>query len=164
MGCLTTNLVERADTNGGFCLVEATLAPGNDPPPHVHSREDELFYVLEGAFDVYIREEAFTVESGECIFLPRFKPHAFIIRSPRLRLLTLFSPGGLEDAFRSASFPAQQLDLPKGAVTYSTADLEQTAQRLSNCGVRLLAPDEIAEQLPLYPKTAFTESRQRTGQ
>jgi len=32
--------------------MEAILAPGNEPPPHVHSREDELFYVLEGEFDV----------------------------------------------------------------------------------------------------------------
>ena len=46
MGSLTTSLAEHKDTNGAFCLVEATLVPGNEPPPHVHSREDELFYVL----------------------------------------------------------------------------------------------------------------------
>ena len=51
---LTTNLAETNETNGAFCLVEATLVPGNEPPPHVHSREDELFFVLEGAFDVYV--------------------------------------------------------------------------------------------------------------
>jgi mannose-6-phosphate isomerase-like protein (cupin superfamily) len=68
MGNLTTNLAETKDTNGAFCLVEGTLAPGNEPPPHVHSREDELFYVLEGEFDVYVGEEAFKVETGECIF------------------------------------------------------------------------------------------------
>jgi len=98
MGNLTTNLVEKKDTDGAFCLVEAILAPGNEPPPHVHSREDETFYVLEGEFDVYVGEEAFKVETGECIFLPRFKPHASVIRSPRLRLLILFIPGGLEEA------------------------------------------------------------------
>ena len=54
MGSLTTSLAEHKDTNGAFCLVEATLVPGNEPPPHVHSREDELFYVLEGAFDAYV--------------------------------------------------------------------------------------------------------------
>jgi hypothetical protein len=49
--------------------VQATLAPGNEPPPHMHSREDELFHVLDGEFDVYVGKEAFKVESGECIFL-----------------------------------------------------------------------------------------------
>jgi hypothetical protein len=87
-------------------------------------------------------------KTGECIFLPKFKPHAFIIRSPRLRMLTLFTPGGLEEAFRSMNSPAQNLGLPTGAFTYSTAHLKHTAQRLSEYGVRLPAPDEVPDQLP----------------
>ena len=152
LGSLITNLAETKDTNGAFCLLETTLVPGNEPPPHVHSREDELFYVLEGEFDVYVGETAFNAEAGECIFLPRFTPHAFVIRSPRLRMLTLFSPGGLEEAFRSMSSPAQYLGLPSGALTYSTADVEQTAQRLGQYGVRLLARNEVADRLPMYPE------------
>jgi mannose-6-phosphate isomerase-like protein (cupin superfamily) len=150
-GNLTTNLAEKKDTNGAFFLVEAMLAPGTEPPPHVHSREDELFYVLEGEFDVYVGKEAFKVKSGECVFLPKFKPHAFVIRSPRLHVLALFTPAGLEEAFRGMTTPAQRLELPTGAVTYSTGDLKQTAQRLSEYGARFLAQDEIADQLPLYP-------------
>lgn len=152
-GNLTTNLAEKKDTNGAFFLVEAMLAPGTEPPPHVHSREDELFYVLEGEFDVYVGKEAFKVEAGECVFLPRFKPHAFVIRSPRLHVLALFTPAGLEEAFRGMSTPAQRLELPTGAVTYSTGDLKQTSQRLSEYGARFLTPAEAADQLPLYPKS-----------
>ena len=70
MGMLLTNLTETPDTNGAFSLFEATLVPGTEPPPHVHSREDELFYVLEGEFDVYVGEEVFNGKIGECIFLP----------------------------------------------------------------------------------------------
>jgi quercetin dioxygenase-like cupin family protein len=151
-GNLTTNLAEKKDTNGAFLLVEAMLAPGTEPPPHVHSREDELFYVLKGEFDVYVGKEAFKVEAGECVFLPRFKPHAFVIRSPRLHVLALFTPAGLEEAFRGMSTPAQRLELPTGAVTYSTGDLKQTAQRLSEYGARFLTPGQVADQLPLYPK------------
>jgi quercetin dioxygenase-like cupin family protein len=152
MGCLTTNLAESNDTNGAFFLVEVTMAPGNEPPPHVHSYEDELFYVLDGEFDVYVGQEAFKVRTGECIFLPRFVPHAFVVRSPRLQILTLFTPGGLEGAFRGESSPAQNLDLPTGAITYSMVELEKTARRFSAYGTRFLTPDEIADQLPLYPK------------
>jgi quercetin dioxygenase-like cupin family protein len=151
-GNLTTSLAEKKDTNGAFFLVEALLAPGTEPPPHVHTLEDELFYVLEGEFDVYVGKEAFKVEAGECVFLPRFKPHAFVIRSPRLHVLALFTPAGLEEAFRGMSTPAQRFELPTGAVTYSTGDLKQTAQRLSEYGAHFLTPDEIEEQMPLYPK------------
>jgi quercetin dioxygenase-like cupin family protein len=165
LGSLTTNLAAKKDTKGAFCLVEGTLTPGNEPPPHVHSREDELFYVLEGEFDVYVGKEAFKVETGECIFLPRFKPHAFVIRSPRLHLLALFSPAGLEEAFRSIDSLAESLELPTAMLTDSTdgkalqgikqlnpEDLRQTVQVLSEYGVRILARDEIAHQLPLYPR------------
>jgi len=151
-GNLVTNLAEKKDTNGAFLLIEATLAPGTEPPPHVHTREDELFYVLEGKFDVYVGEEAFNVKAGECVFMPRFKPHAFVIRSPRLRVLALFTPAGLEEAFRAMSSSAQSLNLPGGAVTYSTGDLKQVPQLLSEYGARFLTPDEVTEQMPLYPK------------
>jgi len=153
MGMLLTNLTETPDTNGAFSLFEAILVPGTEPPPHMHSREDELFYVLEGEFDVYVGEEVFNGKTGECIFLPRLKPHAFIIRSPRLRLLILFTPGGLEEAFRSGGSPAQYLDLPSEAITYSMVEVEQTARRFSDYGAHFLTPDEITAQLPLYPKS-----------
>ena len=176
MGILTTNLAEEKDTGGAFCLVEAILVPGNEPPPHVHSREDETFYVLEGEFDVHVGEEAFKVETGECIFLPRFKPHAFVIRSPRLHVLALITPAGLEEAFRSIDSPAQSLELPTAMLANSTdgkalqgikqlnsEDLRQTVQVLSEYGVRILARDEIAHQLPLLSQTASIQPSQVSG-
>jgi hypothetical protein len=102
---------------------------------------------------VYVGKEAFQVETGECIFLPKLQPHAFVIRSSRLCVLALFSPAGLEDAFRSMSSPAQNMELPPGALTYSTADPNDTAKRFSEYGIHLLAPDEIADWLPLYPRS-----------
>ena len=161
-GNLTTNLAETKDTNGAFLLVEAMLAPGTEPPPHVHTREDEFFYVLEGEFDVYVGKDTFKMKAGECVFMPRFRPHAFVIRSRRLRLLALFTPAGLEEVFRPWSTPAERLELPIGAVTYSTGDLNQTAQRLSEYGARFLTPDEIAEQMPLYPKSLSSNAAKFT--
>jgi quercetin dioxygenase-like cupin family protein len=157
-GNLTTNLAEKKDTNGAFLLVEGLLAPGTEPPPHVHTREDELFYVLEGEFDVYVGQKAFNVKAGECVFMPRLRPHAFVIRSSRLRVLTLFTPAALEEVFRPWSTPAQRLELPIGAVTYSTGDLMEVAQRLSEYGARFLTPDEIADQMPLYPRPLLSNA------
>ena len=152
MGMLLTNLAESKDTNGAFFLMEATAAPGTEPPPHVHTREDELFYLLQGEVDMYVGKEAFKVETGESTFCPKLKPHAFAIRSRRARVLILATPGGLEEAFRSESSAAQNLDLPTGAPTYSTTDLKDAAQRFGEHGVLFLTPDEVADQLPLYPK------------
>jgi quercetin dioxygenase-like cupin family protein len=153
MGIVTTHLAESDDTNGAFFLVESTLVPGTEPPPHVHSQEDELFYVLEGELDVYVGRDVFKVEAGECIFLPRFQPHAFVIRSARLRMLILFTPGGVEGAFRGMSTPAENLEPPTQALTYSDADVQQAIERFSDYGVRFLAPEEVAEQMPLFPES-----------
>src|SRR5262249_40683171 len=138
-------------------LVEPSCEPGNEPPPHVHSREDELYYLIEGEVDIYVGKEAFKVQAAECAFLPKLTPHAFVIRSSRIRLLLIITPGGLEEAFRSVASPAQSLDLPIGMPTYSTTDVKRTAQRFSEYGVRFLAPDEVDEQLPLYPNPLLRE-------
>jgi hypothetical protein len=49
--------------------------------------------------------------------------------------------------------PARSMDLRTGTLTYSTADLKYTEQHFSDYGIRLLAQDEIADQLPLYPNS-----------
>jgi len=136
MGMLLTFLAESEGTGGRFSLIEGCLKPGNEPPPHVHEREDELFYVLEGKMDVYVGNEVFNVGAGECLFLPRLKPHTFVVRSPRLRNLVLFVPGGLEECFRTRSSPADKLELPTGAVTYSTSNLDSVIHAFEKHGVR----------------------------
>lgn len=95
MANLTTYHVEKKDGNGDFALIEAMMVPGNEPPPHVHSSEDELYYLIEGEVDVYVGEEVFKVQTGECVFLPKLKPHAFVTRSGRIRLLLIITPGRL---------------------------------------------------------------------
>ena len=150
MGSLLTYLADTNETGGAYTLLDVVLKPGNEPPPHVHSREDELFYVVEGSFEVYVGRETFPVNEGGCVFLPRLKPHGFSIRSPQLHLLVLLTPGGIGEAFRVNSVPAQNLDRPPDAITYSTGDLGEAAQRLAQYGVRMLTADEVASQMPSY--------------
>jgi len=45
------------DTNGKYALWEAIVPPGGGPPPHVHSREEEGFYVLEGEITFTVNGE-----------------------------------------------------------------------------------------------------------
>ncbi len=51
-GSLMTFLATGEETQGQFALIEAVGRKGNAPPPHIHRREDEIFYVLEGELAV----------------------------------------------------------------------------------------------------------------
>jgi hypothetical protein len=117
----------------------------------VHEREDELFYILAGEMDVYVGEQAFRVRAGECCFLPKLKPHTFVIRSPRIHMLALFSPAGFEGYIHSRRSRAEKLELPSGgALSYSTPNLEHATRVGEEYGIRFLSPDEFTEQMPLY--------------
>ena len=149
MGSLLTFLAESKDTGGAFSLFEILLKPGNEPPPHIHHTEDELYYVLEGEASVYIEEEEFEIKSGDCIFLPREKAHAFIVRAERFRMLFLTQPGGAEGYFRTMmSSPASILELPQEAPTYSTTDVQEAIDLGTQYGLEFLDPQRTKELLP----------------
>jgi mannose-6-phosphate isomerase-like protein (cupin superfamily) len=53
-----------AQTGGSFGLVEVSTPQGSGPPPHVHEREDEAFYVLEGSYEVTVGNDRFDAREG----------------------------------------------------------------------------------------------------
>ena len=88
-----------ATTGGAFALFEENEPV--DTPPHVHEREDELFYVLEGDHVFRVGEEEFRVGPGGLAFAPRGVPHSQRRVVPRTgRVLVLTAPAGLEGFFR----------------------------------------------------------------
>jgi mannose-6-phosphate isomerase-like protein (cupin superfamily) len=89
-----------ADTTGGAYTVFEENQPV-DTPLHVHEREDELFYVLEGEHVFQVGEREHRAGPGDLVFAPRGVPHAQRRVVPRDgRTLVLTSPGGLEGFFR----------------------------------------------------------------
>ncbi len=64
LGCLFTVLADARETGGRFGLVESLSPKGTEPPRHVHSREDEAFYLLEGEITFYIGEESYVAVPG----------------------------------------------------------------------------------------------------
>jgi hypothetical protein len=118
--------------------------------PHVHTLEHEFFYVLEGNLDAFVDDDVFHVGPGECVFLPVGRPHAFLIRSPEIRLLTLITPGGFMKAVAPMAAPAEKMEIPTDMVTYATADLQETMKFFLKHGLRLLSADEIAREMPAY--------------
>jgi mannose-6-phosphate isomerase-like protein (cupin superfamily) len=87
-------------TRGAFGLIESLIAPGFSPPLHVHHREDESFYILEGEVTMQCGEQRFRATAGAFVFLPRDVPHTFVVEGDRpARMLTLLTPGGGEGVF-----------------------------------------------------------------
>jgi mannose-6-phosphate isomerase-like protein (cupin superfamily) len=98
----TTILVRAAAaaTAGAFSLIEE-VPPLVDTPLHVHERDDELFYVLEGEHVFRVGDEEFRVAAGGVVFAPRGIPHSQRRVVPgEGRLLVLTAPGGLDGFFR----------------------------------------------------------------
>jgi mannose-6-phosphate isomerase-like protein (cupin superfamily) len=98
----TTILVRTSSQDsGGAITVLEEVPPMLDTPLHVHSQEDELFYVLEGEHVVTRGDEEFQLGPGEAIFLPREVPHAQRRVVPgEGRQLVICTPGGFEQFFR----------------------------------------------------------------
>ena len=152
-GILASQMAGPADNNGAFDFVIAKVRRGTEPPPHVHSREDEFFYVLSGEIRVYVEGEVFAVTAGECMFLPRRRPHAFLIASEEIHIITLITHGGFLDAINKMNAPAERMEVPTevDTVTYATADLTPTIQVFEQHGIRFLTADEIHTEMPQYP-------------
>ncbi len=93
------------ETGGALTVGEAWVRPGSEPPLHIHAREDETWYILEGTVLFQRGMERITRGPGESIVLPRGIPHGFAVQTPAARILHIYTPGGLESAFESLSCP-----------------------------------------------------------
>jgi quercetin dioxygenase-like cupin family protein len=148
MGNTMTFLVNSEQTDGAFSMTDYFSKPGNEPPAHVHDREDEFLYVLEGRINSFVGKEVFPVCPNEGVYLPKLVPHTFTILTPLLRFLILMSPGGLEGYFRDMSEPAGSLSLPEHAVNYGAVDMDHATRTGKEYGISFLTPDEIRQQMP----------------
>ena len=115
------------DTGGVVSAVESHDVPGGGPPPHIHSREDETFEVLEGEYEFTVSGKSFVARKGATIFAPRGIPHTYryLGRAPG-RLMCVIRPAGFEGFFEAigALTPEQQQDIPRVISTAKEFGLE----------------------------------------
>ena len=115
------------DTNGKYALWEAIVLPGGGPPPHVHSREEEGFYILEGAITFTIDDERLVAMAGMFANMPVGVPHSFKNESGKpAKMLISVAPAGLEKMFFEVGVP-----VPPGATTAAPATKEEIERLLA---------------------------------
>jgi quercetin dioxygenase-like cupin family protein len=113
LGDLYTFKLTGDDTGGAFALVENTVQPQNGPPPHIHHREDETFYVLEGEFSFFHGDTTFSANPGSFIYIPKGTLHTYKNVSGAIgRLVFLLTPSGFEKFFEEIGEPAKDKTTP----------------------------------------------------
>lgn len=101
-----------ADTGGQMTIIEMTEPPGAEAPLHVHHREDEGFYVLEGTVTFEVGGTVIGARAGDYAFGPRGIPHRYTVGDAGCRMLFICTPGGFEGLVVAMSEPAGSRTLP----------------------------------------------------
>src|SRR4051794_28215140 len=127
------------DTNGKYALFEALVGPGGGPPPHVHSREEEGFYVLEGEITFTIDGERVVAKAGTFANMPVGTPHSFKNEGDRpARMLISLAPAALEQMYFEVGVP-----LAQGATTApppTKDEIEKLHAVAPGYGITILLP------------------------
>ena len=102
------------DTNGAFTLFEVASPPQTPPAPHIHHREDETYYILEGEFEFLDQDRTFTAGAGSLVYLPKDRLHSH--RNPAdvpAKALVLYTPArNIEKFVEEVSKPATDPTFP----------------------------------------------------
>lgn len=114
-GSLAVIKATAAQTDGQLTIIEITEPPGMEGPLHVHHRDDEAFWILEGGATFEVGGKTITARAGDFVFGPRDVPHRYTTGSNGCRMLFILTPGGFEETLREMSAPAQSLTLPPPA-------------------------------------------------
>jgi mannose-6-phosphate isomerase-like protein (cupin superfamily) len=141
IGC--RHMIDGGETDQGFSLLEHPMSPrALAAPLHLHTREDEYSYVLEGKMGALLGDEVVTAEAGDLVFKPRNQWHTFWNAGDEpCRILEILAPAGFEEFFKELS------DMG-GAITADPADLTALGERYG-LHFKLESVPELVERFDL---------------
>jgi len=151
MGHLSSALVTGDDTGGALALFDVTIRAGMEPPAHVHSREEEAIFVLDGRIDGWSGNTRLSAGPGELVNLPNQKPHGWKLTpgsdGQTGRGLVLVVPGAMEAFFRRFSEPAPTLTLPDVHENAYAAKMQESLPQMiadaAEFGIQWMPPDYV---------------------
>jgi quercetin dioxygenase-like cupin family protein len=125
-----------ADTDGQLTIVEVTEPPGAQAPLHVHHREDEGFWILDGDVTFHVGDVTIEARAGDFAWGPRDVPHRYTVGPDGCRMLFILTPAGFEGLVRDMSEPAAERTIPPASD--EAPDLERVARVAQAYGCELL--------------------------
>jgi quercetin dioxygenase-like cupin family protein len=126
------------ETGGELTAMEMTIPAGMGPPPHEH-QGGESVYVLEGRVRYHIGGETHEGGPGTFFYIPAGTEENFEPADENpVRLLVIYTPGGMDKFFSEAGEPAQRREVPRPSPT--PPDLERLASVAAKHGLRLKVP------------------------
>ena len=137
LGARFTIKADEAQTGGRFGLVEALAWQASEPPRHIHHREDEAWYILDGQMTFHVGDEVMVATSGSFAFAPRGIPHAFTVDIEPTRVLVFAAPAGFERFALELGEPAVDDVPPPGLQVPDPAILGPVAERY---GIEIVGP------------------------
>jgi quercetin dioxygenase-like cupin family protein len=124
-----------SDTRAQFSLFEAVITKLAEPPLHVHHREDEAWYVLEGKLTFHVGDLVLEAVPGTFVFAPKDIPHRFSVDVEPTRVLVITSPGGgFEKVVEEGGLPFERSQGPV------PPDPEKLMELSKKYGFELLGP------------------------
>ena len=139
VGDLYRFLATGANTDGKYAIWEAIVPHGGGPPPHVHSREEEGFYILDGEITLQAGDKQIVATADMFVNMPIGLTHSFKNESSKpAKMLIMVAPAGLENMFLEVGVP-----LPDGSTTALPPTQEEITRLLEiapKYGVELLLP------------------------
>jgi quercetin dioxygenase-like cupin family protein len=129
--------LDSRDVEGRVSLVEAVAYRSTEPPMHIHSREDEAWYVLDGQMTFHVDGQVIVATVGCFAFAPRGLAHAFTVDVEPTRILVLATPGGFEHFALELGVPASSATPPADLAVPSPEVLAPVADRY---GIQVVGP------------------------
>ncbi len=97
-GNLYRIIADGNQTSKRYSLMEAILEPGQGAPLHIHTREDEAFFILEGEVTFYLENTEITAKKEDFVSCPPNEVRAFKNKgNSRARMLLFYSSAGIEE-------------------------------------------------------------------
>lgn len=153
-----STLVTADETSGAYSVMEQSIPQNGGPPPHVHERSDEVFYILDGEIRLQIGDQLLEGHAGQLVRIPRGTAHGFAIKSASARFLNLYVPAMLDTMIEMLSTPATEKRLPRAEeqAVPTTAQIKAFHERLE-----ALATQTWSDQKDLL--AAFRPKEDDTG-
>jgi quercetin dioxygenase-like cupin family protein len=141
IGSLTTIKASSQSTAGRVAVIEHLSPRGSGSPLHVHHREDEWFYVMQGELTLWVGGQLMNAPAGSFVYGPRDTPHTYTVNSDTARFLVVTEPAGFDNFVRALAQPAAKRVIPTPET--KPTDVEVMTRLAAEHGIEILGPPGI---------------------